>query len=188
MDRCLFMVGNIGEDIYLMGGQTSLYDESTAIADVWRSLDGGVSWTQLDDPPWSGRGMVYRPQEVDGALVLVGGGRYDDTDGVAFNGVYAFDGAVWTTVLPDGHAQWQATYYNAVAALDGRLWLFDGFTGTEELQRALYSDDAGATWSEYPGGSGGVPSHADDVLAVDDRILRVSGSLNESRVWGFFPE
>lgn len=75
MDRCLFMVGNIGEDIYLMGGQTSLYDESTAIADVWRSLDGGVSWTQLDD-----------------------------------------------------------------------------------------------------------------VLAVDDRILRVSGSLNESRVWGFFPE
>lgn len=69
--------------------------------------------------------------------------------------MYAFDGATWTTVLPDGHEGWAASYYNALAALDGRLWLFNGYTGTEELVRALYSDNAGATWLEHPGGSGG---------------------------------
>lgn len=186
--RCLFMVGNIDDDLYMMGGQAHLYDEATAIADVWRSSDGGVTWTQLDDPPWSGRGMVYRPVEQDGVLTIVGGGRYDEVDTVSFNGVYSFDGATWTTVLPDGHAQWEATYYNASAALNGRIWLFNGYTATRELQRALYSDDAGATWSEFAGGSGGVASHADDVLALDDRILRMSGSLSESRIWAFSPE
>lgn len=186
--RCLFMVGTLGDDLYVMGGQTNEYIESTALADVWRSTDGGLTWTELATPPWSGRGMVYRPVEHDGQLVVVGGGRYDDTDPVAFNGVFAFDGATWTTVLPDGHTQWEATYYNALATLDGRLWLFNGFTGTEELVRALYSDDGGLTWSESPGGSGGVASHADAVVALEDRVLRVSGSLSERNVYAFVPE
>lgn len=186
-DRCLMMVGNLDDTLYMMGGQTNLYDETTAIADVWRSTDGGVSWEQLETPPWSGRGMVYRPPTLDGKLYVLGGGRYDDTVPVAFNGVYAFDGTTWTTVLPDGHDQWEATYYNAAATLDGRIWLFNGYTGTDELSRGLYSDDQGATWSEYPGGSGGVASHADDVIALEDRILRVSGSLSERDVWGFSP-
>ena len=186
--RCLFMVGSLGDDLYVMGGQVNIYMQETAIADVWRSSDGGVTWTELDAPPWAGRGMVYRPVEHDGQLYIVGGGRYDDVDVVAYNGVYAFDGEVWTTVLADGHAQWTATYYNALAASQGRLWLFNGFTGTEELSRALYSDDDGATWSTLPGGSGGVPSHADAVVAADDVVLRVSGSLSERNVYQFARE
>jgi hypothetical protein len=183
--RCLAMTGSLGDDIYVFGGQTSIYDEATAIADTWRSTDGGVTWTPLDEPPWSGRGMVYRPVEVEGRLVVVGGGRYDDTEPVAFNGVYAFDGETWTEVLPDGHGQWQPSYYNALAALDGRLWLLDGFTGIEELQRALFSDDGGTTWSEFPGGSGGRASHADAVVALPDAVLRVSGNLNERAIHRF---
>jgi hypothetical protein len=185
--RCLFMTGNLGDDLYVMGGQANLYDESTAIADVWRSSDGGQTWIELDPPPWSGRGMVYHPAEVGGTLVIVGGGRYDETDNPAFNGVFAFDGSTWTTVLPDGHDQWTASYYNALAALDDRLWLFNGFDGIDNLCRAIYSDDGGATWTEYPGGSGGRASHADDVLALHDRVLRVSGDLSERAVWAFRP-
>lgn len=185
--RCLHMVANLDDDLYVMGGQVNLYDESTAIADVWRSTDGGVTWTELDAPPWVGRGMVYRPAEVDGQLVIVGGGRYDETLCVAYNGVYSFDGTSWTTVLADGHSQFQASYYNALATLEGRLWLLNGYTGTEDLSRAIYSDDGGTTWAEFPGGSGGVASHADAVVALPDRVLRVSGSLGERVVWGLFP-
>ncbi len=183
--RCLFMAGTLGDDLYVMGGQVNIYLEETALADVWRSTDGGVTWTELDAPPWEGRGMVYRPVEHAGKLYIVGGGRYDDTATVAYNGVYAFDGDTWTTVLPDGHAQWAPSYYNALAASQGRLWLFNGFTGTEELNRALYSDDGGVTWSTLPGGSGGNTSHADAVVAADDVVLRISGNLSERNVYQF---
>src|SRR4051812_44226969 len=45
-------------------------------------------------------------------------------------------------------------------------------------------DDLGATWTEHPGGSGGSNPHADAVLALDDRVIRVPGSLGEKEVWG----
>ena len=76
-------------DLYVMGGQTNEYDESTGIADAWRSSDGGLTWTEVPAPPWEPRGMVYRPMEVEGKLIIAGGGRYDDTNLVAFNGVFS---------------------------------------------------------------------------------------------------
>lgn len=183
--RCLFMLGNLGDDLYLMGGQTNLYDSSSGLSDVWWSADGGVSWTELDPAPWAPRGMVYRPVEVDGQLILVGGGLYDDTEPVAYNGVYAFDGANWTEVLADGHGAFEASYYNALASASGRLWMFNGFTGIEELNRALFSDDGGLSWAEFEGGSGGNVSHADDAVGLTDRVLRVSGNLSERKVYAF---
>jgi hypothetical protein len=187
-DRCLFMAGSLGDDLYVMGGQANMYLEESAIADVWRSSDGGLTWTELDPPPWAGRGMVYRPVEHAGKLYVVGGGRYDDVDVVAYNGVYAFDGEAWTTVLPDGHEQFEASYYNALASTGDRLWLLNGYTGTEELNRALVSDDDGATWTVLPGGSGGNVSHADAVVATDEVVLRISGNLSERDVHAFSRE
>ena len=102
--------------------------------------------------------------------------------------MYTFDGTNWETVLDDGHTQFEATQYNALAALNGRLWLFNGVTDASvELSRALYSDDGGRTWQEHPGGSGGYPSHADNVVALSDRILRISGSLNQNMVYTWWP-
>jgi hypothetical protein len=183
--RCLYMTASLGDDIYILGGQTNEYDPSTGIADVWRSADGGVTWEELAAPPWEPRGMVYRPVELDGQLYVVGGGLYSYGDTVVFNGVYAFDGTTWTPVLPEGHTQFEPAYYLPVAAAAGRLWLFNGHTGLEEFNRALYSDDHGLTWSELPGGAGGDTSHADAVVGLADRVLRVSGNLSERRVYAF---
>lgn len=183
--RCLFLAASLGDDLYVMGGQTNEYDTATGIADVWRSTDGGVTWEELDAPPWAPRGMVYRPVERDGRLVLVGGGLYDDTDPVVFNGVYTFDGEAWTEVLPDGHTQFDPAYYLPMAEAAGRLWVFNGHDGVEEFGRALFSDDGGATWAELPGGAGGATSHADAVVGLADRVIRVSGNLSERRVYAF---
>lgn len=190
-NRTLFLCGSYKGAVYVMGGQASLQDPSTALNDVWRSTDGGLTWSQLANAPWSPRGIVYRPVEHDGKLLLVGGGRYgtDPYPSVAFNGVYAFDGTSWQTVLPDGHNQFVATYYNPVVSLNDRLWLFNGYdpmTDTE-LTRALYSDDDGKTWRTFADGPGGPESHADALTVASGRILRISGNLGERAVWEFLP-
>ena len=196
---CLFMVGNIGDDIFLIGGQVNSYHEDTGVSDAWRSSDGGLTWTKIASPPWAlplpgtPRGMVYRPIEHNGKLFIVGGGRYDETTPVMFNGVYSFDGINWETVLADGHGgppvQFKSAYYVALAALDGRLWLFNGVDSVTDFNRAMYSENGGKTWEELPGGAGGQPSHADAVLALDDRVLRVPGlgvpSMDQRLVFKF---
>lgn len=190
--RSLFMIGKLLEDIYMMGGQENGFKEWTGIADTWRSSDGGVTWKKLDNLniPWAPRGMVYRPVEHCGQLILVGGGRYDDSgDEKVFNGVFAFDGVRWTSILDDGHGQFAPSTYNSVAALGSRIWLFNGNTGgNADYSRAVYSDNGGVTWAEFPGGSGGGATHADAVLAISDRILRIpgpTGSFNQRLVYAF---
>lgn len=189
LGRALFMCGTYKNAIYIMGGQGSLFDPSTALNDVWRSTDGGVSWTRLPDAPWSPRGIVYRPVEHAGKLYIIGGGRYasDPYVPTAFNGVYAFDGTNWETILPDGHSQFEASFYDAMTSASGRLWLFNGYDSDRdvELSRAMFSDDDGAHWTPFADGSGGAESHADAVLVTQDRILRISGRLAERAIHAF---
>ena len=195
--RCLFMIGKLGENIYMIGGMHNSYHEESGISDAWRLSDGGLTWTEVAPPPWkffappAPRGMSYRPVEHDGKLVIVGGGRYDEFNPVVYNGVFAFDGNKWETVLEDGHnglPQWEPCYWNSVAALGRRIWLFNGSSTTTDYNRTVYSEDGGASWKPFPGGAGGHGSHADAVLALDDRILRIppcTGTYDQRLVYKF---
>lgn len=188
-DRVLFMAGTYKNDVYVMGGQEAATDPNTAKNDVWRSQDGGRNWTRLANAPWSPRGMVYRPVEHAGKLYVVGGALYaeDPWKPSEYNGVFAFDGTKWETILPDGHKQFGASGFHRVVSLAGRLWLLNGFdytAGTEYL-RAIYSDDNGLTWKQFPGGAGGQVSHADAIVVLKDRFLRISGNESEKTVWEF---
>lgn len=189
LGRALAMCSNYKGAIYVMGGQESVNDPGTAFNDVWRSSDGGLSWTKLSNAPWSPRGMIYSPVEHAGKLYVVGGGNYADIPAlpVAYNGVYAFDGNTWQTILPEGHTQFGAAFYQPFVSLEGRLWLFNGFDpyNNVELSRAMVSDDDGQTWASFPAGSGGDGSHADSLVAAGGRILRISGNLSERAIWEF---
>lgn len=175
--RTMHMMGCIGSDLYMGGGQGDTIDKTTKILDWWHSSDGGANWTQLADPPFSARGMIYSIPEIDGKLYLTGGSVYDNTSPLVYNGVYSFDGTTWVEILPDGHAQWTASQYSVPCVLHGRIWLFNGYDAgtTADLYRPLYSDDKGATWSSFVGGSGGDASHADYAMASNTRVVRIPG-------------
>ncbi|MDK2989856.1 MAG: hypothetical protein PWR16_1385, partial [Methanoculleus sp.] len=61
----------VGDSIVLMGGYTGGMAGSQ-LNDVWRSDDGGETWTQLPDPGWSARNNHAAVAMPDGSIVLMG--------------------------------------------------------------------------------------------------------------------
>lgn len=181
-----FMTAKLGSSIYIMGGHTTEFDLTlrTGLKTVYRSNDGGANWTTLADAPWDGRGAVWRPVVHQGWIYIVCGGTYADPI-VAYNGVYRFDGTNWETILADGHGQFAAAIHVGLASVLGRLWLFNGYDGANNLRRAMTSDDGGTTWTAFAGGSGGPQSHADNVLSLPTKIIRMSGAPSERKVHFF---
>lgn len=168
-------LGVIGDDIYYMGGQTDTLDAGTANSHVYRSSDLGATWTQLADAPWTGHGCLWQLPTIDGEIYVVGGATYDNTTPITYNGVFAFDGSTWRTVLPDGHAQWSALLFSTVVALNGRIYIINGAVGVANQYRLVSSDDLGANWTTQHVGPGGAESIADIAMTTDSIILRIPG-------------
>jgi hypothetical protein len=186
--RSFAMCASYKGALYVMGGQVADTDPSTALNDVWRSTDLGVTWTQLPTPPWSPRGVVQRLTEHEGKLYLVGGGRYG-APAFSYNGVFSFDGTTWQTILPDGHAQFEPSAWHTLSSVQGRLWLLNGynFNVESDLSRATFTDNGGSKWSTFAPGSGGVATHADAVVALSDRIVRIPGGLESRTIYKLAP-
>lgn len=174
-------LGVIGDTIYYMGGQTATLDSSTRVKHVYKSSDLGANWTTLADAPWpTGRGCMWSCPTLGGEIYVVGGATYDQTTPIVYNGVYAFDGTSWRTVLADGHGQWTALLFSTAVALHGRIYLINGSIGVADQYRLLSSDDLGQTWITQDVGAGAGASTADIALTTDTLILRISGLTNGS--------
>ena len=168
-------LGVIAGDIYYMGGQTDTLNAATANSHVYKSSDLGATWTQLADAPWTGHGCLWQLPTIDGEIYVVGGATYDNTTPVVYDGVYAFNGSTWRTVLAEGHGQWTGLLFSTVVALHGRLMMFSGSVGVTNQYRLLTSDDKGATWTTQKVGPGGTPTGADIVITTSSRVLRIPG-------------
>lgn len=176
--RFLHMAGALNGVLYVMGGQSDIDDKSTAKRDVWASSDGGVTWTRLADAPWAPRGMVYDPVEYRGELWLVAGGTYGGTRDY-FNDVWRFDGATWTEVLPNGHAQFTGRAYHNVVVFGGRLWLSAGWRNAN--LNDVYSTTDGKRWQEQPDTPWAV-EHAAGLAATPRGLLHVTGNALDLKV------
>ncbi len=90
--------------IVVMGG---LLAGAALANDVWRSTDGGASWTQMTaGAPWSARrdfGSVVLP---DGSIVILGGVKVVGFDTIPLDDAWRStdQGATWTRIRE--HAEW----------------------------------------------------------------------------------
>jgi len=136
---------------------------------VWRSSDGGASWTvagALPMPTYNGGFLVYR----DAMLWIAGrpGGWISDVWS-------SEDGASWTLVgnLPDPRASFYPALY------DGRLWIVGGYN-TVTRDDVWASDDGGASWVAM--GSFPTLTHGGHLLAHGGRLWHLGGWSEEEGI------
>lgn len=178
--KSLCMCSVLGSSIYIMGGQTDLNVKATANSNVWRSNDGGLTWTQLADGPWAARGSNGRLPVLNGKIWLIGGGAYDASGATRdyFNGVYSFDGTTWVTVLAEGHGQFGAAMYTTSEGVNGKLFTFNGynFNTGGNISRIVGSPD-GITWTTYAPPNTWFATHAQTSIVSGNRVLITNGDV-----------
>lgn len=186
--RVLQIAGSHDGALYVLGGQLDVEDPDTALRDVWRSDDGGASWTQLADAPWAPRGMVYDAVSHAGRLWVVGGGTYaaDTADRAFRSDVWAFDGATWEEVSPDGDAPWSGRQYHAVVSWGGELWVVGGYGADGLNHHDVWRSSDGVTWVEVPRAAL-LPGHADGVAATPGGLVAGSGNAMVREVFALDP-
>ena len=182
-------VANMNGDIYLVGGYSVAYGAPQgALGDVWKSTNGGVSWTNLEadfGADFVARGnsqlMVYND-----ALYLIGG-----QTGYPYtykNDIYkSTDGVNWTMVSV-------ATPFDACAGhvcyvYNDRFYLLGGNVPTGELDGTAeitapsnatwVSEDTGLNWIKVSEGAlpEGFAARAGHAFVKDGNTVHIFGGL-----------
>lgn len=154
-DRCGHYGFSFNGYIYVGGGQTMknvTAPPSAFFKDLWRSATGeNGTWEKVtDDCPLGIRCFIMgSPPEIDGEVYFIGGGTYDTTDFTAReykNDVFAMDENHNFRCVSHGKGSpLTKQHYHSVTALDGDLFVFGGYDGTDE-RTAFISTDKGKTW------------------------------------------
>ncbi len=140
-------VGVLGSDIYVMGGQQKGRDPESAVSSVYKSVDGGATWTQLPDAPWKAR-MAFGPLLTawKGKLWLMHGGTYAGFSGKPsekFDDVWTFDGATWTRVLE--HTPWPGSLWSTNFVYKDELFCLSGWAADGD-HRMMWRTSDGLRW------------------------------------------
>ncbi len=167
-------VGSYQGELHVLGGHPL---EASAFYQAqpqhFRSVDGGATWEQLPDAPFS-TAYITSLIEHDGLLIVTGGNGGAVLSGRVYqNAVWAWNGSAWR--LQCAAAPWAGRMWVDTAVYDDKIWVIAGRdTDSTDKGDAWYSRDAGRTWTEVA--APWPPTHADGVCAtVADGIVMVSG-------------
>ncbi|VTS02830.1 Kelch repeat-containing protein [Tuwongella immobilis] len=184
--RALHYTVAFRDQIWVIGGQTVPQFASAKeqfYRDIWVSSDG-VDWKQIqpNEPFWPQRGMIGGAAVFQDRIWILGGGTYDTANRPQrqyFNDVWSSaDGVTWTCHTPK--APWAARQYHDIAVFDGKLWVLEGYSGSNRKD-VWYSAD-GKNWTELPN-TPWKPRHAASVFVHDGSLWMVAGNNMESDVW-----
>lgn len=159
--------------IVIIGGYS---DTEERMNDVWRSADGGLTWTQVTaGAEWSGRDSHTSVALPDGSLVLMGG-----FDGDYLDDVWRSEdrGANWELV--NASPGWAARRIaSAVVLPDGSIILTGGYDDTSRMSDVWRSTDRGETWT-LASGNPGWPKRDGHAMVVlpDASIVLLAGYDN----------
>ena len=142
-DRIAPYAGVFGGELWLMGGFVN--QSSSALNDVWSSVDGGVTWEQAGTAQWSPRSGGGCVSFLD-RLWIAGGtqGNYAAPVPPVSDPLWSSaDGVSWTSV----DVPWSPRVNCGLAVWDGRLWMSGGVTPAGYLADTWSTSD-GVTWEE----------------------------------------
>jgi hypothetical protein len=176
-----------GNTLYIAGGQFGTRVTDGLNDTIWKSTNGGITWTTVNTHANNLGGILYNNFKYfvsRGKFVAFCGGKYDDDPSKR---VYASQ--VWTsddciTWTREADVPFEARQYSDMVEWDGKLWLFGGdrpaSTGNGSLNlRDLWYMDKNGNWFEQ--GSTPLPPRHASGLTVDkknNRLLIVCGNLH----------
>jgi len=149
--------------------------------DVWRSTDGGETWTRLLlAAPWSRRADHSSVTLPDGSIVLMGGRDAALGAGNGKNDVWLSTdgGATWTEQT--GSAPWEARFaHKSVVLPDGSIILTGGVDSSlTEKNDVWRSTDKGETWERLTANAAwSARSYHSGVVLPDSSIILMGGGL-----------
>lgn len=180
--------------IIIAGGATGS-GQVTSVKEVWKSEDGGETWTQQTAAAgWGQRNNIGLVALSDNTLILAGGVEYSRGNTYVRNDVWKSEdeGANWTKILDnsDPATYWKKRWGHTLnVCSDDSLIITGGnptLTTGGQLNDVWMSTDGGATWSEQTAAAGWTPRehHACAVLS-DDKIVLVGGYASgfKNDVW-----
>jgi hypothetical protein len=184
--RALHYTVAFRDKIWVLGGQTIpniAKAEEVFYRDVWNTTDG-FNWERPRprEPFWTARGMIGGSIVFKGRLWVLGGGTYDTPKTPKrnfYNDVWSTaDGVTWQRHLE--HAPWAARQYHDVAVFDNRMWVLEGYSGSN--RNDVWHSADGVTWHQVPG-TPWRPRHAASVFVHNNVLWIVAGNNMESDVW-----
>ncbi len=176
-DNALYLAGAFQSKLHVLCGVRGT--GQLMRVEHWSSPDG-ATWTRLPDPPFQ-KFAVNKFAELDGKLILMGGGTDTLSAPTLVNDTWAYDGTNWAR--QSASAGWAGRYWLASEVYDDKLWILTGRGVSTELADAWYSEDLGVTWVDF----GTVPwggSHADGTVSTTaDGITIATGYGDDVSVY-----
>jgi len=160
--------------IVLMGGV-----EEGLLNDVWRSADGGTTWTEViaEGVKWSPRFFHSSVALPDGNIVLMGGMGGDGFKNDVWRSTNG--GATWKEV--NASAGWAPRMCHSSAALpDGSIVLMGGSDGPTRFNDTWRSTDGGATWTQLPNAGWTARQSHSSVVLPDGSLVLMGGADSDS--------
>lgn len=182
-------VVNMNEDLYLTGGYSVAYGSlQQAVADVWKSTDGGATWSNLNAdfgaefiPRADGQLIVYNNE-----LYLIGGRTgFPHT---YFNDIYkSVDGITWTKL--DVTTPFTARSSFSCFVYNDRIFVVSGLSNEEVTEGetttkvdVLYNDmwvseDGGLSWNIMSNGAlpAGFTKRYGQAITVENNMVHIFG-------------